>query len=194
MSNQELFRAKAQEICNHCTIKGLPQPFYLIKEQNYLINFTWQYEGKKHVLALYYKPTRQSWTLTAYNDLWLQTVIIPVLEPLCSSSARSPVPEAASSSLEASFSSANRTQAYFEGALACLTLLNPFATDNVDCSIICQLTRKAVEYILLDPACSYLDQAALAAVVDVPVSTQFFTAKEYLNQCLTLCHINDAAK
>jgi hypothetical protein len=114
---------------------------------------------------------------------------MPIVEPLCSSSVSPLVAEAAPyNSVSAPSDS---IQIYFEEALACLEVLRPFADDNVDCSIICRFTRKAVEYILLDPTCSHLDQTALTAVVDLPMSTKFFDAKEYLNRCLTLCHISN---
>jgi len=193
MNYQELLRTKALEICEQCAAQGLPKPTFMLIKQSYLVNFTWFHEGKKHILSLYYKPTRQSWTLSPKSD-WLKNVVIPVVEPLCASPAASPKETPASSTNNPSALPNIKAQAYFEDARSCLELLRPFATDNVDCSLICQLTRRAVECILSDPACSSLDQVALAACINLPDSPDFFIAKEYLNRCLTLCRISSAAR
>lgn len=192
MNYQGLLRAKAFEVCDLCTAKGLPKPTFVLVEQNYLINFTWLHEGKKQMLSLYYKPTRQSWTLFSKSD-WLKSVVIPIIEPLCQSASIGTAVAPASSACTLPDLPHTGIQAYFEDALSCLELLSPFAADNVDCSIICQLTRRAAKYILSDPACSYLDQTTLATHIELPDSTDFSAAKEYLNQCLTLCHMSNAA-
>jgi len=187
----DLLYAKALEIDNYCAIHNFPTPLFLVKEQNWLVNFTWQHEGQKHVLSLYYKPTRQSWTLYA-NTSWLRSVVIPMLEPLCASSP--PAQKAAPTHFTTDFASLSnsRSEDYFEEALECCSLLSPFALDNVDCSILFQLTRLALKNILADPACAPLDRAGLTALLNVGDSTDFSSAKEYLDQCLILCRINNA--
>lgn len=190
MSYQDLLRAKALEICEECATKGLPQPRFALIEQSYLINFTWFHEGKKQILSLYYKPTCRSWTLSPKSD-WLKRVITPAIESLCLSPAVDITATSTSSAGNLSGSPSASVQAYFADALSCLDLLRPFAVDNVDCSIICQLTRRAVECILSDPVCSSLNRADLVVCIGLPDATDFFLAKEYLKQCLTLCHISN---
>lgn len=192
MSHQELLRAKALEICERCADADLPVPSYSIKT-DYQVNFVWHLEGK-HTLALYYKSSPQRWTLLPNTD-WLKNVVLPVIAPLCEQVGQAPIKAPSSappgSSLPAPASlPVEQIQAYFAEALSCLSLLAPFTSDNVDCSILCQRTREALRHILADPACSHLDQAALNAAITIPDSVNFYTAKEYLTRCLTLCNIN----
>lgn len=189
MSYQELLREKAVQVCERCAAAGIPQPLYHFASE-YSVNFSWQHEGKKHTLALYYNTKQQSWKPVA-NTEWLKQVIVPVIQPLfgqhstkttLSLTETSPAP-----------TQEHRVQAYFADALACLSLLTPFANDNIDFSIICQRTRESVRMILSDPTLSHFDRTALSALLDTPDTTNFSGAKEYLTQCLTLCHINNAA-
>ncbi len=189
MSYQELLREKAAQVCAQCTTTGISQPLYRIASE-YSVNFSWQHEGKNHTLALYYNVKLQSWKPVAHTE-WLKQAILPVLEPLFGY----PVPQASPTPMETSLAptQGQRLQAYFANALKCIELLAPFAHDNIDFSIICQQTRKAIQMVLNDPAFSYLNCTALLSFLDVPDTSDFYQAKEYFSRCLTLCNINTAA-
>jgi len=198
---QELLREKAIQVCERCASAGLSQPLYHIASV-YSVNFSWQFEGKKHTLALYYKAKEQSWT-SVPNSTWLRQVVLPMLQPLFeqgsikegpSSLGRlvDPVHEPASQAHFRDPAQELTLQTYFVDALACLSLLEPFASDNIDFSIIYQRTKASVKMILNNLALSDLNRTALSTVLDIPDTTDFYQAKEYLTQCLTLCNINNA--
>lgn len=202
MIYQELLREKAIQVCERCNLAGLSQPFYYITSE-YSVNFSWQFEGKKHTLALYYKARQQSW-MPVPNSAWLRQFVLPVLQPLFE---QRPIKEAPSSPrtstdpVQEPRSQANfrdpvqelTLQTYFADALACLSLLEPFASDNIDFSIICQRTKASVKMILNNSVFSEINRTALSTVLDIPDSTDFYQAKEYLTRCLILCNINNAS-
>lgn len=192
MSNQELLREKANLVCERCASAGLPQPFPHITS-DFAVNFTWWFEGRTHTLSLYYKQKHQSWTLVSNTD-WLVNAVEPAIRPLFGQQQSKRFPSQAQEATKPDRTEqAPELQAYFAHALTCLSLLEPFANDNIDFSIICQRTRESVRMILSDPTPSHLDRTALSALLDTPDTTNFSGAKEYLTQCLTLCHINNAA-
>ena len=188
MSYQELLQKKAIQVCERCASAGVPQPLYYFASE-YSINFSWQHEGKKHTLALYYNTKQQSWKPVA-NTAWLKQVIVPVIQPLFGQHSTKATPSLTETSPAPT--QEHRVQAYFADALACLSLLTPFANDNIDFSIICQRTRESVQMVLNDPIFSHLNRAALSVALDTPDTSDFHQAKEYLSQCLTLCNINNA--
>ncbi len=152
--------------------------------------FSWQYEGKRHILALYYNTKQQSWKPVA-NTEWLKQVVLPLIQPLFEQQpvkATLPMPGVSADPVQEA-----ALQAYFADALTCLTLLESFANDNIDFSIICQRTRGSVRMILNDPMFTHLNRAALSAALDTPDTADFYQAKEYLSRCLTLCNINSVA-
>ena len=187
MSNEEILRAKAIQLCERCASAGLPQPLYRIVS-DYSIDFTFWYEGRSQTLSLYYKPKNQQWTAVPKTD-WLRRVVAPVIQPIFehSSAGLSALPAIES----AGPVRAVAREAYFAEALTCLSLLEPFADDNIDFSIICQRTRESVRNILNDSTFSQLDHAALSEALAKPNTPNFWDAKEYLIQCLTLCHISN---
>ncbi len=188
MSYQELLREKAIEVCERCTSAEVPQPLYHIASE-YSVNFSWQHEGKNHTLALYYNAKQQSWKLVANTD-WMKQVIVPVIQPLFGQQSTKATPSL--TEISPAPTRENIVQAYFADALACLSLLAPFANDNIDFSIICQRTKESVRMVLNDPALTDFDRDALSAALDVPNTINFIEAKEYFTRCLTLCNINNA--
>ena len=189
MSNQELLREKALLIINHCAAIGLPIPQYQIVSE-YAVNFLWHYEGRKHVLSLYYKANPQRWTFTANTD-WGKQVIIPSVQSLLEQEQTANHSQPPSQSTNTQNARPLTLQAYFSDAIASLTLLTPFAHDNIDFSIICEQTRQAVRGILNDADFASLSREALLTAIERPNSTNFLEAKEYLTQCLTLCNMNN---
>ena len=191
MSNQELLREKADLVCERCTSAGLPQPLFRIAS-DFAVNFTWRLEGSAHTLSLYYNQKHQTWKPISNSD-WLRSVVEPVIQPLFGQQQSRIHPTQTQA-----FAKPDRTeqapkvQAYFADALTCVSLLEPFANDNIDFSIICQRTREAVKMVLSDPLLTLLDRQALSESLELPDTTHFSEAKEYFIQCLTLCHINNA--
>jgi len=182
VSNCDLLREKAIQLCDYCRTVGLPRPQCKIVSE-YAVNFIWRNEGTRHVLSLYYKSDHQRWTPHPNTD-WLKKVIYPQLQPFFEQVQ-------VSSPLEVASSIANKDalRMYFAEALDCLSRLELFAHENINFSIICQLTKEAIKTILRD-GFSYLDCESLTAMAEIPCSPSFSAAKEYLSQCLTLCHIN----
>lgn len=191
MSNQELLREKADLVCERCTSTGLPRPFIRIAS-DFAVNFIWGHEGRTHTLSLYYNQKHHSWKLVSNTD-WLRSVVEPVIQPLFGQKQSRIIPSQAQALVKPDWTEeAPRLQEYFAHAFTCLSLLEPFANDNIDFSIICQRTREAVKTVLRDPTLPQLDHQALSEALEMPDSTYFYEAKEYLSQCLTLCNINNA--
>lgn len=191
MSNQELLREKADLVCEQCALAQLPQPFPNIAS-DFAVNFTWRLDGKSHTLSLYYKQKHQSWTLDSNSD-WLRNVVEPVIRPLFGQQQSKPVPTQAQMPTKPDRTDqVSNLQAYFVHALTCLSLLEPFANDNIDFSIICQCTREAIEMVLSVSLLSNPDRQLLEEAFATPDTVHFTEAKEYLTRCLTLCHINNA--
>lgn len=189
MGNQELLREKALLIINHCAAVNLPIPQYQVLSE-YAVNFLWYYEGKKHILSLYYKPNLQCWKLNA-NTAWGKQVIMPSVQPLFEEVQAAKPLQQPSQFTNKQFTKPSTPEAHFSDALASLALLTPFAHDNIDFSIICEQTRYAISKTLNDPTFASLNREALLTAIEHPNSTNFLEAKEYLIRCLTLCHISN---
>jgi len=181
MSNYELLREKAIQVCERCKTNGLPQPQFSVVS-DYSVNLKWHNEGTIHTLAIAYSPKRQRWTLSPNSD-WLKNVVCPLIQAVIDSHRSEP---SSLSETSAAFDPHN----YFIQAQESLNILEPYANENVDCSIICELTRAAVNAVLRDLASLSLDQPALLAVIGMPNTTNFFAAKEYFTRCLNLCTRN----
>ncbi len=191
MSNQELLREKAELVCERCTSADLPQPLFRIAS-DFAVNFTWMLEGSTHTLSLYHNQKHQSWKSISNTD-WLRNVVEPVIQPLFEQQQSRMIPTQTQAIAKPDRTErTSRLQAYFADAFTCLSLLEPFANDNIDFSIICHRTREAVKMVLTDPIRSQLDHQALSEALEMPDTTHFSEAKEYLIRCLTLCHINNA--
>lgn len=188
--SKELLREKALLLCSHCTSVGLPVPqFQIVSER--AVNFIWRNEVKKHILALYYRSASQHWTLVASTD-WVRQVILPLVQPLFEQTQiPESLPSLSSNGEQKRIFASPSPQRYFAEAIACFSLLAPFAQDNIDFSIIYEQTRQAIGAVLNDSAFSDLNQAALQVALDLHNTSTFPEAKEYLTRCLTLCNINN---
>jgi hypothetical protein len=186
MSNYDLLKGKAIQICERCKANGLTQPQFSVVSE-YRVNFIWLKEGKRHTLSLDYKPSRQRWTLTSNSD-WLKSVICPLIQPLVDVPP-SPIPSL--SETHALKVQNVEPRQYFTQAQESVHILEPYANENVDCSIICELTKVAARAALSDVANISLNRPALMTAIDKPNSPDFFVAKEYFITCLTLCTSNN---
>ncbi|SRR5258708_5741655 len=81
----------------------------------------------------------------------------------------------------------NDARRYFDDALEVLVLLEPFADENIDFSIMCDRARDAVQGIARNPVFSALDRSKLATLVATPSVVDFAGAKAYLDDCLAFC-------
>ncbi len=188
MSNRELLQTKAEQISAHCVEVGLPQPIIRVVS-DYAVDLNWSHEGKKHTLSISWSPKRQQWTPVPKTD-WLQREVMPVIATLLNSSVAHPVQSTISQVTVKGLAEAkNLLQLYFTDACDGLKQLEPFAQDNIDCTIICHRAKEAIDQILDDPAYIHLERAALIAKRNEPDRSDFLGAKEYLTQCLTLCNM-----
>lgn len=154
---------------------------------DYGINFTLGYGGNEHLLSISYSPKRQHWSSRALNE-WVQDVVLPKIQPLL---GETPVAPSHKQVITISMSAVQKssTANYFSGALEGLRLLEPFARENIDFSILIDLTRHSLMLFMKDRQLSNPDQQALRTLLDQPASTDFDAAKEYVLQCLTRCNL-----
>ena len=190
MSSRELLGEKARQISESCKNANLPEPQIRITTDN-SVDLTWQYEGTRHTLSLYYSSKNKRWTPQPKTE-WLKQMVSPVIMALFEPQTLSqPSLAIASPTLPVK---GLTLQTYFAEALACVALLEPYAHENVDCSIICRKAKEAVQALLNESVFSNLDYSALKDMLVQPDVTGFSVAKEFLTRCMTLCNpINKAA-
>ncbi|GHO49636.1 hypothetical protein [Ktedonospora formicarum] len=143
---------------------------------NYGINFPLQHNGKRVNLNLSYSSNKNRWTAQS-ADSWIKTIVIPLLTPLLSPSQESKL---VSKQIREHTSSAS----YFETAKYCLTMLEPFQDDNIDCSIIIEQAQRDIQFLLQDVQYGRLNRNILQELLAHPVTVDFQSAKEFLSQCL----------
>lgn len=153
---------------------------------DYGINFTLHYGGNKHIMSIFYSPKRQRWSSYSVNE-WVQDVVLPKIQPLLGETRTTssykqavvlPIPTAQQGTRDN----------YFSEALEGLHLLEPFAKENIDFSILYDLTQRGVMLVMKDRQLNHLDQQALQVLLDQPSRTDFHAAKEYLFLCLRRCN------
>ncbi len=74
-------------------------------------------------------------------------------------------------------------------ALESLSILSPFAKEYIDFSVIGEQAKKGLQRVLNDPQWTSVDRSSLVAALEISLSPDYSTVKEYLFQCLTLCHL-----
>lgn len=176
-----ILEEKASEVSEYFDSIGFSHTYRLI---NYGINFSLQHIGNIHTLTISYSARKRHWTPYSVSE-WVNDTIIPLVSPLLETSlVPSRGPETSSPSIKQErFSTDN----YFTEALACLNVLEPFAEDNIDFSVIYDFAQRGIQLALNDPRFTHLDSQALKKVLEQPHQTDFNAAKEYLHQCLMLC-------
>lgn len=180
---RKLIEEKAMEIRRFLDAEGYIHFYRII---DYGVNFILWYAGGEHTLTLFYSPKRRRWTHRSVNE-WVQNVVIPQILPLLYET-RSVSPKRITLPTEKA-SIAGGKDHYFAEAREYLKILEPFAGENIDFSIICDYARQGVQSILKDFAHSQLDRASLQRLLEQPSQPDFYKAKEYLLQCLTQCSI-----
>lgn len=179
---RETLEKKATEISSYLLSKGYIHTYRLI---DYGINFVLRNLRGEHTLTISYSPKKRLWTSRAVNE-WVQDVIIPQLQPLLGSaysvaSERAVAPKRVRETIP--------TNAYFIDARECLRILEPFAEENIDFSILYDFVRRGIQLMLKDPRQAHLDHSSLRRLLEQPSQSDFYAAKEYLYQCLTQCNI-----
>ncbi len=175
---------KAIAINQYLRSAGYANSYRLIE---YGINFTLDYGGNEHILSIFYSPKRQRWSSHTVNE-WVRDVILPKIQPLLVET-RTTTSHKQSITLPIPASQKSSTENYFSEALEGLRLLEPFAKENLDFSILYDLAQRGVMLVLKDRKLSHLDQQALQALLDQPSRTDFQAAKEYVVLCLSRCSI-----
>ncbi len=180
---KNVLEEKAVTISQYLRSAGYVHSYRLIE---YGINFTLSYGGNEHILSISYSPKRQRWSSRAVNE-WVLDIVLPKIQPLLGETQTTtshkqadtlPIPTAQKSA----------TRNYFSEALEGLRLLELFAKENIDFSILYDLTRRGVMLVMKDRKLSHLDQQALQTLLDQPSRTDFHAAKEYVFQCLKRCN------
>ena len=183
---KHILEKKAAEVSEYLTSKGFSFSYGLI---DYGINFKLQYGGSIHTLTLWYKASKRRWTAQSPNE-WVKDVVIPLIQPFLGGTPPSISKQKANiGSNEQQVSSA---EVYFAEARECLRMLEPFARENIDFSVICDFAQRGVQLALNDPRCPPLDRQALEKVLVQPHQSDFQAAKEYLQKCLTLCKTTES--
>lgn len=174
---------KAIEVSKYLDSMNFLNTYRLV---DYSINFTLQYNGKKQTLSLSYSPNKKRWT--AYSSSgWIKNAIIPSVQPMLSEKVSS-IGQKETSLAEYKYGVFSG-EVYFAEAFACLDILEPFAEEYIDFSVICDFTQQGVRLVLNDPRCAYLDRTPLLEMLEQPLLIGFHAAKEYLYRCLTLCGV-----
>ena len=176
---------KAIEVSKQLTSMSILHTYRLV---DYGINFTLQYDGKKQVLTLSYSPNKNRWTPHSGND-WVKSAVIPVVQSLLSEETTSTWQRTANTTAyrQGVFSG----EVYFVEALECLSVLKPFAEEYIDFSVICDFAQRGVRLVLNDPRCTRVDRASLVEILEKPLLSDFYDAKEYLLRCLMLCGLTE---
>lgn len=189
-SNREILLAVMRQVREICVANQLPPPLSRISNE-YAVNFDWQIKGKKEALQLSYSPKRNQFTPTSNSD-WIRNTVWPLLQPLLASielnSTTSKKPQVVKKSDDQIFDPL-QLASYFVSAVAALKILEPLSQDNVNFGIICERTKQAVSAVLADSASKNLDAKALTSQLEKPVQIDFNSAKEYLEECLSLCQL-----
>jgi len=180
---KKLIEEKATEVSQILHSAGYMHIYRLI---DYGINFMLQYEGGNQTLTLSYSPKKRRWTPHSGNE-WIKDVVIPLIQPLFDRT-QSTTPEQVVSPISIEHPS-NIGVHHFAEARECLRLLEPFANDNIDFSIICDFARRGIHLILEDPNYAKLDRTMLQGLLSQPSQSDFYAVKEYLSQCLTRCNL-----
>lgn len=174
---------KAIEVSKQLTSMNILNSYKLI---DYGINFTLQYDGMKQVLTLSYSPNKNCWTPHSGND-WVKSAVIPVVQSLLSGKTTSTRQQ--KSNTTACTQRVFSREVYFVEALECLNILKPFAEEYIDFSVICDFAQRSVRLVLNDPRCTHVDRTSLVELLEKPLQSDFYNAKEYLFRCLMLCRL-----
>jgi hypothetical protein len=181
---QEILHNKALEVEATLTTADYSCQYTLIQNG---INFMVFLVGREAKFTLYYKPTKGLWSFYSVDE-WAKSEVQPRLTPLLvrpSIGISKPL-----SALEVEHNRSSPGPAlYFEAALECFHLLQPFAAEYIDFSIIYEQTKIGVKGILADERYTHFNRQALKSALVIPSACDFISAKEYLSQCLTLCKI-----
>jgi hypothetical protein len=182
-SVRKVLEERAITISQYLRSAGYVHSYRLIE---YGINFTFGYAGNEHVMSIFYSPKKQRWTSYAVNEQ-VRDVILPKIQSLLAE-IRTTTSHKQAVTLPIPRSQKSSTEDYFSEALENLRLLEPFARENIDFSILYDLTRRGVILIMKDRKLNHLNQQALQTLLDQPIRTDFQSAKEYVFQCLTRCN------
>lgn len=184
---QKLLREKAREIQNYLMEQKYQCSAKLI---SYGINFTIYLAGRYATFTLYYKPAKARWT-SYTQDEWAQSEILPRIDKLLGQRSATKPNDIASHITEPTENTQSSINAvfHFKAALECFNMLEPFAEEYIDFSIICEQAKHSIKQFIADSRFKHLNKPALQAMLTIPPSSDFTAAKEYLSQCLTLCQI-----
>ena len=182
---EQLLQQKANEISDRLAALDFQCTYKVI---DYGINFTLYLAGRTAMITLYHSPKKGKWTFRSADE-WANTEIKPKIEFWLD---RKPATEQGSlAQLTVNTRLVKHVEAsdYFIGVLECFHILQVFAEEYIDFSIICEQAKISITHLLDDTRYTHLDKPALRTILTIPPSSDFITAKEYLSQCLRLCQI-----
>src|SRR5579884_3109816 len=180
---KKVLEEKATKISQYFQSLGYAHSYQLM---DYAINFKLRQGGNQYSLRLDYSPKKQRWKPYSVNE-WVQDILIPLIQPFLDGTQIATQKQVTTAPIyrEQTPTSVER---YFQEALECLRLLEPFSQENIDFSILYDFARRGVRLVLKETRNRQLDQLALQALLEKPSKPDFDAAKEYLFQCLTQCN------
>ncbi|SRR6266487_6487650 len=183
---KEKLEEKAIVVSNYLHSVDILHTYRLLQ---YSINFSLHQGWKEHILSLSYSPNKGQWKLYSVDE-WVKRVIIPLVQPLLGKVPHVTNKQEVKSTknVRGVFSRA----VHFAEALTCLGILEPFAEEYIDFSVICDFAQRGVQLVLNDPRCAHLDRTPLLKILEQPPQSNFCAAKEYLFQCLTICGVTES--
>ncbi len=184
---KEKLEEKTIEVSRYLKSVGYLHTYRLI---GYGINFSLLNAGSEHTLTLSYSPKKKRWTPYSVNE-WVIDVVIPLVQPLLGGTAASAKKQETNTITPENMHEAFSPKKHFVEALACLNVLTPFQEENIDFSIICDFAQRGIRLVLSDHKCVHLDRSSLLEVLGQPSQSDYYDAKEYLNQCLTVCCVTE---
>ncbi len=179
---------KAIEVSNYLNSIDILHTYRLIE---YGINFTLRQGWKEHILSISYSPSKKRWKPYAVDD-WVKDAIIPAIQHLCGNMTLPTKKLTANTNTSGNMYGAFPGEVHFAEARACLSVLEPFAEENIDFSIICEFAQRGIRLVLNDPRCTHLDRTSLLETLEHSLQSDFSAAKEYLSQCLILCGVTES--
>ncbi|GCE49788.1 hypothetical protein KTH_46570 [Thermosporothrix hazakensis] len=143
----------------------------------YGVNIRLTHRGKSVTLSLFYNSKKRSWNIQSSNE-WVKAEIFPKVQSLLEAK-KPPVTEQSPIYLEP----------YFREVCHYMRLLEPFADEYIDFSLLFEYTRRAIKQVLLFSTIEESDRVALQELLDVDPKVEFVEVKEYLTTCMKICKI-----
>jgi hypothetical protein len=154
----------------------------------YMINVQIIQGARQAVLSVAYSPKKNRWTPYSADE-WVKESLVPRIEQVIQGkNSSTPPAKQMLPPQRASQSQPSRIE-YFANALESLRILDPFNQEYIDFTVIGEQAKQGLRRVLHDPQCTDVDRQLLTTALASSLSSEYSAAKEFLFQCLTLCHL-----